>query len=102
MQITLESLEAKLMEESLKKMFQQAYEQGLEDAKEKHTLPTMLRKKDIAELFQVSLPTVENIIRMEGFPKSKIVSARYPRDMVLEWMNSETNIETVNYLRKTS
>lgn len=95
MQISLDELKAKLLEENLKEMFQQAYEQGLNDAKEKLALPALLKKKDLADLFQVKLPTVENIIRMEGFPKSKVVQARYPRDEVLDWINK--NIEYVHY-----
>ncbi|SET76700.1 hypothetical protein SAMN05216389_12620 [Oceanobacillus limi] len=98
MNITLESLEAKLLEENLKVMFQQAYEQGLHDAKSIQSLPPMLKKKDLAEYFQVSLPSVENIIRMEGFPKSKVAKARYPRDQVIEWVNK--NVERVNQLQK--
>lgn len=98
MQITLESLEAKLLEENLKKMFRQAYEQGLADAQKKESLPYHLTKKHLAELCQVSLATVENIIRMDGFPKSTVAQARYPRDAVLQWMNE--NIEVVNYNHK--
>lgn len=96
MQITLEQLEAKLLEKHLKIMFKQAYEQGIKDAQEKYAYPKMLRKKDIAEMFQVSLSTVEKIIRMEGFPKSEIISARYPRDQVIEWANQ--HVERVHYL----
>ncbi|MCJ8008937.1 hypothetical protein ACFFF5_21215 [Lederbergia wuyishanensis] len=95
MQISLDELKANLLSESLKEMFQQAYEQGLNDAKEQQALPTLLKKKDLADLFQVALPTVENIIRMEGFPKSKVVQARYPRDEVFIWINK--NIEYVHY-----
>lgn len=98
MHITLDDLEAKLLEERLKLLFEQAYEQGLKDAKEKNKLPHHLKKQDVAKLFQVELPTVEKIIRMEGFPKSKVVSARYPRDQVIEWANE--NIERVNYIKK--
>lgn len=90
MQISLDELKAKLLEENLKEMFQMAYEQGLNDAKEKQSLPLLLKKKDLAEIFQVALPTVENIIRMDGFPKSKVVQARYPRDKVLKWINENT------------
>lgn len=98
MNITLESLEAKLLEENLKDLFQKAYEQGLEDAKSIQSLPPMLKKTDLANYFQVSLPSVENIIRMDGFPKSKVAKARYPRDQVIEWANK--NVERVNRLKQ--
>lgn len=95
MDITIEELKAKLLEEHLKDMFLKAYEQGLEDAREKENLPLLLNKKDLANIFQVKLPTVENIIRMEGFPKSKAVTARYPRDRVFDWIDK--NCEHVEY-----
>lgn len=95
MHVSLEELQARLLEENLKIMFTQAYEQGLQDARETYALPFHLRKRDIANLFQVGMPTVDKIIRMEGFPKSKVISARYPRDKVLKW--AENNVELVNY-----
>jgi len=97
MPITKETFESKALEEQMKNMFQQAYEQGVSDAIAKYNLPHHLRKQHIADLFQVKLATVENIIRMEGFPKSKIVAARYPRDLVIEWMNDSKNIEVIRY-----
>lgn len=92
---TSESLNTTLLETMLKDTLQKAYEQGLNDARQKHSYPPLLKKKHLTEIFQVALPTVENIIRMEGFPKSKVVQARYPRDEVFEWMNK--NIEYVHY-----
>lgn len=97
MQVSLEELQARLLEENLKTMFTQAYEEGLQDAREVYALPLHLKKQDIANLFQIELATVDKIIRMEGFPKSKVISARYPRDMVLKW--AEGNVELVNYQR---
>ena len=95
MDLTIEELKAKLLEEHLKDMFQKAYEQGLSDAKKKETYPHLLDKKDLAEIFQVKPPTVENIIRKEGFPKSKAVTARYPRDKVFAWIDEQS--ECVEY-----
>lgn len=97
MHITLEDLEAKLLEERLVTLFQQAYEQGVRDGREKYHPKPNMKKQDVADYFQVELPTVEKIIRMEGFPKSKVVSARYPRDEVIEW--AKKNTERVNYYR---
>ncbi|MEA1855621.1 hypothetical protein U9M49_21395 [Cytobacillus sp. OWB-43] len=93
----VEELEAQLFEEKLKAICQRAYEQGLEDARSVKSLPSMMKKDDLAEYFQVSKPTVENIIRMDGFPKSTIVNSRYPRDLVIEWANK--NVVRVNFLK---
>ncbi|QTD41947.1 helix-turn-helix domain-containing protein [Sporosarcina sp. Te-1] len=50
----------------------------------------MLKKEHLAEIFQVAIPTVEKIIRSEGFPRFKHVAARYPRDEVYEWIKQNT------------
>ncbi|MBN6889809.1 hypothetical protein ACUXCC_005259 [Cytobacillus horneckiae] len=94
---TIEDLKFKLYEEQLKFVSQRAFEQGVEYARSKYSYPPNMRKDHLAHYFQCSKATVENIIRMEGFPKSKVVTARYPRDLVIEW--DEKNTERVNYLK---
>lgn len=90
MHITLEEMKANLLAEELKCLFRQAYKRGVEDARREREYPPTLRKEHLAEIFQVALPTVEKIIRCEGFPKFKAVAARYPRDEVFEWMKANT------------
>ena len=92
MNLTIEGLKAELLKAELVDFLHQAYKQGVEDGREsvkfESSLPTNLRKEHVARIFQVELPTVEKIIRMEGFPKSHAVAARYPRDKVLEWQSN--------------
>ena len=88
-------LEIKLLDETIKEVAERAYKQGIEDARNEQSLPHMLKKQDIANYFQVALGTVEHIIRMEGFPHSKVARARYPRDKFIEWANK--NMEYINY-----
>ena len=95
MQSPVDELKQNLLAETIKEMCQQAYEQGVEDARNKYAYPPTLKKQHLTEIFQVALPTVDNIIRMEGFPRSTITKARYPRDQVFEWIND--NIEYVRY-----
>lgn len=89
MNLTIEELKAELLKAELIDMFQQAYKQGVEDCREstkfENSLPPVLRKEHVAQIFQVELPTVEKIVRMNGFPKCHAVTARYPRDQVLKW-----------------
>lgn len=94
MNITLDEMKANLLAEELKSLFHQAYESGLSDARREREYPPTLRKEHLAEIFQVALPTVEKIIRCEGFPRFKAVAARYPRDEVFDWM--KTNTERMN------
>lgn len=90
MQLTIDELKAKLLEENLKALFVEAYEQGVKDGQDKYGYPHLLTKKDLAKIFQVKEPTVNKIIAIPGFPKSKFVTARYPRDEVYKWMNSNS------------
>lgn len=97
---TIDELQKELLGAELKELFQQAYEQGLADARSTQSLPHMLKKSDLADYFQVAVGTVEHIIRIEGFPKSKVQKARYPRDKVIEWANR--NVEHVRHLRQAN
>lgn len=94
MHITLEEMKANLLAEELKFLFRESYEQGLKDARLERQYPPILKKEDLAEIFQVAISTVEKIIRIEGFPKFKAISARYPRDEVFKWI--EANTERMN------
>lgn len=90
MNITIEELKAQLLAAELKELFHQSYQKGVEDARQERELPAILKKTDLMEVFQVSMPTVEKIIRIEGFPRFKHVAARYPRDEVFKWINANT------------
>lgn len=86
MDIVLEELKAKLLEENLKDLFVQAYQQGVKDCQEQYAFSHLLNKKDLCNIFQVEESTVNKIVARQGFPKSKFVTARYPRDEVFKWM----------------
>lgn len=90
MNMTIEELKAQLLAEELKELFQQSYQQGVKDAQLQAELPAILKKQDLARIFQIALPTVDKMIRMEGFPRFKHVAARYPRDEVFEWIKQNT------------
>ncbi len=98
MNLTIEELKEALLNAELVELFQKAYNQGVEDARKlvkyEHQFPPRMTKKDLARFFQVALPTVEKIIRMDGFPRCREVTARYPRDKVIAW--AEQNTEYMN------
>ncbi|MFD2760473.1 hypothetical protein [Lentibacillus juripiscarius] len=96
MQVTIDELKAKLLEENLKELFLEAYEKGLEDGQSKYNYPDLLTKKDLSKIFQVKEPTVNKIVAIPGFPKSQFVSARYPRDEVFRWMRENTDAGLIN------
>lgn len=90
LEMTLEELEEKLKETHLKRMFQEAYEQGVQDGIQKYALPHLLTKQHLCEMFQVEMPTVSKLVAHPSFPKFDMVRARYPRDAVLEWISKNT------------
>ena len=96
MNLTIDQLKDALLNAELVDFLQKAYKQGVEDGRElekakfENSLPTNLKKEHVAKIFQCELPTVEKIIRMDGFPKCHALSARYPRDKVLEWRDKNT------------
>lgn len=90
MNITIDELKADLLAAELKDLFRQSYEQGVEDARREREFPAILKKQDLAEIFQVAMPTVDKIVRIEGFPRFKHTAARYPRDAVFIWIKENT------------
>jgi len=94
LEIKINELELELIRAKVEKVIIEAYKKGIEDCKENMkfelSLPSNLKKEHVAQIFQCELPTVEKIIRMDGFPKCHAVAARYPRDKVLEWINKNT------------
>jgi|GEM_PF-2044517 len=97
MNLTINELKEALLNAELADLFQKAYKQGVEDGREiekakfENSLPPNLKKEDVAKIFNCELPTVEKIIRMDGFPKCLALSARYPRDKVLAWKNNNVS-----------
>ncbi|MCQ2010581.1 hypothetical protein NOM01_11190 [Sporolactobacillus sp. STSJ-5] len=73
-----------------------AYEQGVQEGRDKYDLPMMLTRQHIAAQLQVSLPTVDRITSLPGFPRSKLIKSRFPRDAVFKFM--EENIERVRQI----
>lgn len=67
-----------------------AYQNGMADSQTEKLLPYLLTKKDLAMLFQVEESTVNKIVARPGFPKSKFVTARYPREEVLKWVKQNS------------
>ncbi|MFF5993430.1 hypothetical protein AAGS61_01590 [Lysinibacillus sp. KU-BSD001] len=94
MNLTIEELKEALLNAELVELFQKAYNQGVEDARKlvlyEHQYPPRMEKEHVADFFQIALPTVEKIIRMDGFPICGAVRARYPRDKVFEWADRNT------------
>ncbi|RAZ73602.1 hypothetical protein [Planococcus halotolerans] len=92
--VTIESLEDQLFQLKLEKIIQQAYEQGVRDARTKFHFPHVLKKEHLVEILQVKAPTVDKLVVHPEFPRLGTVKGRYPRDKVFEWI--ESNTEYVN------
>ncbi|UDK95258.1 hypothetical protein EYB33_02865 [Lysinibacillus sphaericus] len=94
LEIKINELELELIRAKVEKVVIEAYKKGIDDCREcmkfEFSLPLNLKKEHVAQIFQCELPTVEKIIRMDGFPRSHAISARYPRDKVFEWISKNT------------
>jgi hypothetical protein len=90
--ITFDEMEANLFKDRMEKLFQKAYEKGVEDGIKKFSYPPTLRKQHIAEILQIEMPTVNKVTAIPGFPKSTLVKARYPRDLVFKWLEQNSTL----------
>jgi len=72
LEIKINELELELIRAKVEKVVIEDYKKGIEDCRQNMkfelSLPSNLKKEHVAQIFQCELPTVEKIIRMEGFP----------------------------------
>ncbi|EWH20413.1 hypothetical protein M769_0120695 [Bacillus haynesii] len=76
--------------EIVKSLCEKAYEQGVEDAVKKYSYPPVLKNTHLQEIFQIKSAAVTRLTGIESFPKLKIIQARYPRDLVFEWIKQNS------------
>lgn len=92
MQISLDELKAKLLEEELKEMFRAAYEQGLKDGRTKYDLPPLLTRKQFMELADISAAKCNELFHRKDFPVNREFGhPRVPTQQLFEWIERNTN-----------
>lgn len=92
MQIVLEELKAKLLEEELKDMFRQAYEQGVSDARAKYALPPLLTRSQFMKLADIGESKCAELFKRQDFPINREFGhPRVPRDLLFEWVRVTTD-----------
>lgn len=92
MDITLDELKAKLLEENLKIMFQQAYEQGLEDARAKYELPPLLTRKQFMDLAGIGESKCAELFNRQDFPVNREFGhPRVPTKLLFDWVYAHTD-----------
>lgn len=92
MQIMLDELKAKLLEENLKDLFIQAYEQGIEDARRKYELPPLLTRKQFMELANIGESKCAELFNRQDFPVFRgLGHPRVPTDLLFEWIRYNTD-----------
>ena len=96
MQISLDELKAKLLEEELKDMFKQAYEQGINDARMKYELPLLLTRRQFMEFASISEAKCAQLFNRQDFPVNREFGhPRVPTQLLFEWIEGHTEwIET--------
>ncbi|MCY8438576.1 MULTISPECIES: hypothetical protein [Bacillus] len=100
--ISLDNLPNETVFEIVKSLCEKAYQQGVEDGAKKYTYPPILKNTHLQEIFQIKSAAVTRLTGIDSFPKLKTIQARYPRDLVFEWIkqNSTWVEENTNYFKK--
>jgi hypothetical protein len=76
----------------IRSLFRQAYEQGVQDGRDRYDLPALLTRKHLAHELQASLPTVDRIASLPGFTKSTLIKGRFPRDPFFHFLDEHQEI----------
>lgn len=89
MHISLEQLEAQLLEEHLKLLFEKAYEQGVKDAQQKYALPPLLTRRQFMELVGISGTKCAELFNRADFPVNREFGhPRVPTEQLFEWIKA--------------
>ncbi|KQL17650.1 hypothetical protein [Cytobacillus solani] len=91
--LTFDDLEAEFLKDRLEKLIQEAYEKGVNDAREKYgkySYPPVLRNSHLAEILQIAPPTVIKVTSNPSFPRLQNIKGRYPRDLVFKWIDANS------------
>ena len=92
MQLTLEELKAKLLEEELKDMFRQAYEQGVRDARVKYELPLLMTRRQFMEFANISEAKCAQLFNRQDFPVNREFGhPRVPTQQLFDWIDRHTD-----------
>ena len=86
----LQDLDEQYLIQKFELIIKQAYQKGVADGQAELGYPTVLKKQDLANIFQVAMPTVDKIIKDYTFPRLQGIQARYPRDKVFDWIKENT------------
>ncbi|NPC91184.1 hypothetical protein HOO54_02675 [Bacillus sp. WMMC1349] len=100
--ISLDNLADETIFEIVKSLCEKAYEKGIEDGAKRYSFPPILKNTHLQEIFQIKSAAVTRLTGIDSFPKLKTIQARYPRDLVFEWIkqNSTWVEENTNYFKK--
>lgn len=92
MQLSLEELKEKLIEEELKAMFRQAYEQGIQDARSMHEIPHMMTRKQFMEFANIGESKCAELFNRHDFPVNREFGhPRVPKRLLFKWIESNTD-----------
>ncbi|GKV70233.1 hypothetical protein NCCP2716_27310 [Sporosarcina sp. NCCP-2716] len=91
MQVTLDEFLAGHMQLKLEAMFQQAYEQGVQDARTQYELPQLMTRKQFMEFANISEPKCAELFRRADFPLTREFGhPRVPTRLLFEWIAENT------------
>ena len=92
MQVTLDEFIAQHLESKLNTMFQQAYDQGVADARKKYEVKPLMTRRQFMEFANISEAKCAQLFNRQDFPVNREFGhPRVPADLLFEWIRMNTD-----------
>ncbi|MCS1393492.1 hypothetical protein NXZ77_18125 [Lysinibacillus boronitolerans] len=86
--------------EKIRLIIREEIEQIIKNISTKNKYPHMLKQEHLCEIFQCERGAIYKLTKIDSFPRFEHIHGRYPRDLVFEWIEQNTNhIQSVKKLR---
>ncbi|XYU16989.1 hypothetical protein ACS3OL_14090 [Bacillus pumilus] len=100
--ITFDELTATVFQDQMQKLFQEAYEKGVEDGRTKYALKPVLTRKEAMEVLRCKETKMAELVARSDFPKNPMLGRNIPTKQLLEWIDLHTEWmkENTDYFKK--
>ncbi|MEK3996721.1 hypothetical protein MKZ20_17730 [Psychrobacillus sp. FSL K6-2684] len=79
----------------IREIIREEFRESFKNSSNLNKYPPTLTRKDLSDIFQVEQTAINKLVSIPTFPKFQHVKSRYPRDLVLEWIEkNSTWVET--------
>ncbi|MCY7692188.1 MULTISPECIES: hypothetical protein [Bacillus] len=100
--ITFDEMTATVFQDQMQKLFQAAYEKGVEDGRNKYALKPVLTRKEAMEVLRCKETKMAELAARSDFPKNPMLGRNIPTKQLLEWIDLHTEWmkENTDYFKK--